>query len=231
MPQSEHNKYVPGYAASQVKHHEWRTVDNSATYLLPHLRALRDAKPQLTILDVGAGSGTISVGFAREVPDGQVIATDLSGEILERARGFARDAGQLRNMRFEPADVYRLPFPDGAFDLVHCHQMLCHLDDPPAALREMMRVARPAGGIVAARESDLEMQCVWPPLPGVLRFNDLTRKTVDAAGGCSTGGRQLVSWALRAGATRAQITAGYGTWCYSAPEDRKLWGKLVRRKV
>jgi ubiquinone/menaquinone biosynthesis C-methylase UbiE len=47
--------------------------------------------------------------------------------------------------------VYQLPFGDGAFDVVHAHQVLQHLSDPAGALAEMRRVCR-ARGLVAARD-------------------------------------------------------------------------------
>ncbi len=223
MAQPAHNQYLPGYEAKQVIHHEWRTAENSAAYLLARLRPMREQNPRISLLDLGAGSGTISVGFARYLPEGQVTATDLSDVILGRAEEFAAAAG-VRNMRFRRADAYELPFPDAAFDVTHCHQMLCHMDAPGDALREMLRVTKP-GGVVAARESDLAMQCIWPESPGIGRFQQVMKATLEAAGGCWTGGRQLVSWALKAGASRDQITASYGTWCYSAPEDKKVWGR------
>ena len=223
MTESTHNQYLPGYKASQVIHHEWRTAENSAAYIIPELLSLREQNPQLSLLDVGAGSGTISVGLAKYIPEGKVTATDLSDVILKRARGFAEAAG-VTNIEFRPANAYNLPFPNDTFDVAHCHQMLCHLDAPAEALREMLRVTKP-GGLVAARESDLAAQCIWPESPGLARFHAVMEATMKAAGGCWTGGRQLVSWALGAGVRRDQITAGFGTWCFSAPEDRKMWGK------
>lgn len=88
----------------------------------------------------------------------------------------------------------------------------------------MLRVTRP-GGVVAAREADMATQCIWPEAPGLRRFHALSEGIFEVAGACWTGGRQLLSWALEAGARRDQITAGYGTWCFSAPEDKNVWGK------
>ena len=52
-------------------------------------------------------------------------------------------------------DVYALPFEDDSFDVTHAHQVLQHVADPVAALREMARVTRP-GGIVAARDISID---------------------------------------------------------------------------
>ena len=76
--------------------------------------------------------------------------------------------------------------------------------NPWDALREMLRVTK-VGGIVAAREGDLETECVWPELPGLLKFRKFAGDMMTAAGGSSTAGRQLLSWALRAGVRREQI--------------------------
>ncbi|EMR67608.1 putative methylase involved in ubiquinone menaquinone biosynthesis protein [Eutypa lata UCREL1] len=232
MAQSTHNEYLPGYKASQVIHHEWRTAENSAAYLLPTLRSLHEKNPAPSFLDVGAGSGTISVGFAKRLlPGGQVTVTDLSDEILKRAESFAAAADMTaNNMVFRPANAYELPFPDATFDVTHCHQMLCHMDAPSDALREMLRVTKP-GGVVAAREADMESQCLWPELPGLRLFNEVNEAVLRAAGACWSGGRQLVSWALKAGVRREQITASYGTWCFSAPEDKSVWATSMAERI
>ncbi|KAE8447220.1 hypothetical protein EG329_011051 [Mollisiaceae sp. DMI_Dod_QoI] len=192
----------PDDPAPQAIHHEWRTAENSAAYLLPKLQSLKDSNPHLTLLDVGAGSGYLAI---------------------------ARTAG-VKNIEFQQADAYKLPFADGTFDVTHCHQVLCHLRAPWDVLREMLRVTKP-GGIVAAREGDLETECVWPELPGLLRFHKLVVQIMKAPGGSSNGGRQLLSWALKAGARRDQITATYGNWCYSAPADKQVWAQAMVERV
>ena len=78
------------------------------------------------------------------------------------------------------------PFPDAAFDIVDCHQMLTHLKAPWTALHEMVRVTKPAG-IVAAREGDLETQCFWPALLGLSKFQNFAAGLMSAAGGTLTG--------------------------------------------
>jgi ubiquinone/menaquinone biosynthesis C-methylase UbiE len=216
-----------GTPPPQAIHHELRTAENSAGYLLPKLAELHKANPSLKLLDVGAGSGTISATLAKAIqPGGQVTAIDIKADILPRAKAVADMAG-VTNIDYQQADVLgRLPFEDSTFDVTHCHQVLAHLPRPADAIREMVRVTKP-GGIIAAREGDLETECVWPDLPGMAKFHTLTAAFIRMAGGSPKAGRQLLSWALQAGVRREHVTPGLGSWCYSDPEERKIWGKWV----
>jgi 2-polyprenyl-3-methyl-5-hydroxy-6-metoxy-1,4-benzoquinol methylase len=228
MTSTTHNPYAPGHDASQTKHHEMRTAENSAAHLLPHLRRLAPQLPHLKLLDVGAGSGTITASLAKYLPpDGTITATDISDSILARAQEYAVSQG-LDNSKitFQKASVYSLPFSDEQFDVVHAHQVLSHLDSPVDAIREMVRVCRP-GGVVSLRETDMAMWCFWPETEALQEgFRGLVEKTLVANGGQDRAGRRLVSWALSAGVARGQIEAGFGTWCYSEPQDRRAWGEF-----
>ncbi|EMC91084.1 hypothetical protein BAUCODRAFT_80451 [Baudoinia panamericana UAMH 10762] len=224
-----HNTYMPGYAAPQVRHHEWRTAENSCQFLLPTLTSLATNTPTLKLLDVGAGSGTISASLARYIPHGHITATDLSDEILQRAADYAKGKG-VSNISFREANVYHLPFEDESFDVVHASMVLNHLDDPVAAYREMLRVCKP-GGVVANRESDGRMYSYYPELPGIRKFLDLMVSSLKASGGDVTAGPKLVSWAMKAGARREQITASMGTWTYSTPEERQMWGGTMLERI
>lgn len=223
MVSSHCSNYAPGHDLSQVKHHEWRTAENSAAYLLPQLQKKAEEMPKLKFLDVGAGSGTITASFAKYMPEGHIIATDISDDILTRAKFYAAEKG-CKNISFQKANVYELPFSDAFFDVVHAHQVLCHLDAPSDAVREMVRVTKP-GGIIGLRESDMRMWCIWPELPSLLQFHALMVETLVANGGQDKGGRRLVSWVVQAGVARKDVTASFGTWCYSDPDDRETWSK------
>ncbi|KAL2186886.1 S-adenosyl-L-methionine-dependent methyltransferase [Thermothelomyces heterothallicus CBS 203.75] len=204
MTGSKEQVYAPGHHPSQTKHHEWRTAENSAAHLIPHLQRLGRERPHLRVLDVGAGSGTITASLAKYLPpDGTILGTDISDDILARAREHAAAQGPdvAARVAFQRASVYELPFPDGAFDVVHAHQVLCHLAAPADAAREMARVCAP-GGVVALREADLRMWCAWPALDGLERFHRLMVDVMVANGGQAEGGRRLLS----------------------APEDRRAWG-------
>lgn len=226
MSQPTHNTYLPGY--NEVKHHEWRTVENSAQYLLPRLQHQISQTPTLKLLDVGAGSGTITTSIAKYMPSGHITAVDLSPEILSRASKHAQEIG-AKNITFQQASVYELSsqFGENVFDFVHAHQMLCHLDSPVQALTEMLKVLKP-GGTLAVREIDMRVWSFYPPESEVMKdWIRVQLATHEAAGGNSAAGPSLVSWAMRAGARREDVWAGMGTWMYSTPEERRVWGELL----
>ncbi|KAK4154057.1 methyltransferase [Chaetomidium leptoderma] len=211
-----------------------RTAENSATHLLPHLQPALQKNPHLRLLDVGAGPGTLSASLAKHLlPHGHVVAIDISDAVLARAEEHATTLSVQDHMTFQKASVYALPFADGEFDVVHAHQVLCHLDAPVDAVREMLRVCKPrGGGLLALREADVQqMWCVWPQIPALGRFHDLMAATLVANGGQEMGGRRLVSWLLEAGVGRGEIEAGFGTSCYSTPKDRRDWGEAMIERL
>jgi SAM-dependent methyltransferase len=92
------------------------------------------------ILDVGCGTGEFT-RVLREESGATVVGLDADRSLLDRAEAAGRVLG----------DATRLPFRDGAFDLVVCQALLVNLSDPGAAIREFARVSADA---VAAIEPD-----------------------------------------------------------------------------
>lgn len=196
-----------------LRSHSWRTAENSAAYLLPHLT------PTDRLLDVGAGPGTITIDLARRLGAGRVEAIDSAPAAVAAARTAAAEAG-VSQVRFEVGDVYALDYPDGSFDVVHAHQVLQHLSDPVAALREMRRVARP-GGLVAVRDADYAAMTWYPAEPGLDRWQSIYRQVARAMGGEPDAGRRLKAWAQQAGFTDLTCTASL--WCFADPADLEWW--------
>lgn len=195
-------------------------------HLVPTLQAIAKANPELNLLDVGAGSGTITASLAKYMPQGHITAVDLSDEVLQRAAKHAEQVGST-NISFQTANVYELPFPDGNFDVVHASQVIAHLDSPVRALKEMLRVTKP-GGVVSDKEGVLRTWICYPDLPLITKFQDVLIATHQASGGQISAGAELISWAMKAGASRDQITATMSTWCYSTPDERQMWGEYPR---
>ncbi|KAK2593300.1 hypothetical protein QQS21_008982 [Conoideocrella luteorostrata] len=219
MASNQHNSYGPGHAIPHVKHHEWRTAENSATHLIAHLQSGAAQNPKVRVLDVGAGSGTITASLAKYIPEGHIVATDISDDILKRAK-FHVDKEGIKNISYQKASVYELPFANSSFDITHAHQVLTHLDAPVDAIREMLRVTKP-GGIVSLREVDMAMWCWWPELPALQLFHETLVKSMVDNGGSGNAGRQLLSWSMKADVPRENIEMTFGTWCHCLPEDRE----------
>lgn len=194
-----------------LRSHRWRTVENSAAYLLPYLR------PGLQLLDIGCGPGTITADFARRVSPGKVRGIDPAVEAIDAAR---RDHP---GVDFATGDVYRLEFDAASWDIVHAHQVLQHLSDPVAALKEMRRVVRP-GGVVAVRDSDYASFTWYPNDDRLARWLALYEAIARANGGEPDAGRRLLSWARQVGFSHLETSAS--AWCFATPEERAWWGGL-----
>jgi ubiquinone/menaquinone biosynthesis C-methylase UbiE len=214
--------YTHGHHESVLRSHRWRTAENSCAYLLPHLR------PGLRVLDVGCGPGTISVDLARRVgPDGRVLGLDVAAEVVEQAEAHRAEAG-VANASFATGDVYGLDLPDASFDVVHAHQVLQHLTDPVAALRELRRVLVP-GGLLAVRDSDYGAFTWAPADPGLDRWLALYHRLTERNGAEADAGRYLLGWVQAAG--YADVVAGSSTWTFATPADRAWWCGLWADRV
>jgi SAM-dependent methyltransferase len=204
-----------------LRSHRTRTAENSAAYLLPELR------PGLSVLDVGSGPGTITADLAERVAPGRVTALETSERVLQLTRDEVAARG-CTTVGFVVGDVLALDFPADCFDVVHAHQVLQHIADPVAALREMVRVCRP-GGVVAARDGDYGGFAWYPPSPGLDRWNELYHAAARANGGEPDAGRHLLAWARAAGCRDVQASSA--TWCYGDPGSRAEWGGMWAERI
>jgi len=99
------------------------------------------------VLDVAAGAGDQTLDIAERVgPEGYVLATDLSPEILQFAAQQITAAGH-RHVETRVSDGQQLQIEDSRFDAVVCRLGLMFFGDPLQGVREMARVLRPGGGV------------------------------------------------------------------------------------
>ncbi|GAA5090900.1 methyltransferase domain-containing protein [Microbacterium yannicii] len=210
--------YTHGHHESVLRSHRWRTAENSAAYLLPHLR------PGLSVLDVGSGPGSITADLAALVAPGRVVGTDASADVIAQASA----DHAARGLSFEVGDAYALPYDDGEFDIVHAHQVLQHVDRPVDMLRELGRVAGQEG-VVAARDVDYEGVIWYPLIPALDEWLTLYLTTHRSVAGEPAAGRRLKAWAREAGLGDIRATASL--WLFEDEGDRAWWGGMWADRV
>jgi ubiquinone/menaquinone biosynthesis C-methylase UbiE len=101
--------------------------------------------PADRVLDVATGTGFTAFAFAEAAAE--VVATDLTMNMLQEARRLAADRG-IRNIRFLQGAAEALPLRTGSFDIATCRIAPHHFTSVPTFLREMRRILRPSGRLV-----------------------------------------------------------------------------------
>ena len=213
--------YTHGHHESVLRSHTWRTAENSAAYLLPHLR------PGQTLLDVGCGPGTITADLALLVAPGEAVGIDAAADVVARATEHAAGLG-IPSLRFEVGDLFALGYPDASFDVIHLHQVLQHVADPVAALVELRRVLRP-DGVLAARDSDYGAFSWAPGDPLLDRWLELYLAVTTRNGHDARIGPRLLGLAHQAGCGDGTVSSS--TWTYTDPESRAWWGGLWADRI
>ena len=207
--------YTHGHHEAVLRSHRWRTADNSAAYLLPHLR------PGLDLLDVGCGPGTLTVDLASRLAPGRVVGVDVDEGVVASAAEHGRAEGAGVDWRV--GDFRRMDLGQDGFDVVHAHQVLHHLADPVGGLTAMAALVRP-GGLVAVRESDYPAM-FWAPADERLdRWMAMYLAVARRNGAEPSAGRRLLAWAREAGLT--DVTYTTSTWTFATPADRLWWADM-----
>jgi SAM-dependent methyltransferase len=139
-----YDRLAEGYAR-----HWGPVIRPAAEAVLDHVPGAAGTDGPRHLLDIGAGTGTLSIAALRRWPAARVTGIDISSAMLEIAEADVQrlapaDASRLTTVA-APAD--RLPFDDGAFDLAVSSFVLQLVPSRKAALREARRVLRGDGRI------------------------------------------------------------------------------------
>lgn len=111
------------------------------------LLSLAAIEPGHRVLDVGCGVATTAIEIA-ERHGARVTAVDISPLMLERARDNVRHAGASGSVEVRSGDILALEDPEGTYDRVIAEAVTMFVDRPRAA-RELVRVCRPGGRVLA----------------------------------------------------------------------------------
>lgn len=122
---------------------------------------LLDLREGEKILEVGCGTGEDVLALSEKTGvSGLVVGVDNSEIMIAAAR--QRAAGTASKAEFHLADAYDLKFSDNEFDACRAERLFVHLKEPAEALREMVRVIRPSGRVLAL-EGDFETLIINHP--------------------------------------------------------------------
>lgn len=157
-----------------------------ATDLMLELAAIG---PGARVLDIAAGAGGQTLEAARRVgPNGAVLATDISSNIIELAAQEARSAG-LGNVASRVMDGENLDISDSSFDAVISRVGLIYFPDRQRALREGHRVLRESGRISAVVYSTPQKNAFFSiPITIIRRIANLPPPAPGLPGPFSLGG-------------------------------------------
>lgn len=102
------------------------------------------------VLDIGCGLGGIDLLLVREHGAGHVVGIDVNPDVIVLARGLAERKGLSHAVSFEASTPGPLVFPDNSFDVVFSKDAMVHVPDKKAFYREILRVLRPGGRLMAS---------------------------------------------------------------------------------
>lgn len=173
---------------------------------------LKDAS---LILDVGCGSGAVTRDIAR-LTKGQVIGVDGSSDLIKIASSLLHDSS---NTAFSLASANKLPFQDDVFDLVTCNLLLMWVENPQNVVKEMARVTRHGGKVLASLEPDYGGKLHYPENPKVDAI--FAGKAIRSKGGDPHIGRKLRYLFVKAGLNTMVGIGNKRIW--SCEEDKSYY--------
>ena len=191
--------YTVGYGAPARDFFGARSAERFAQFLLPHL------SKGMSLLDVGCGPGSITVGLAEALAPGEVVGIDIAAVQVETASELAAARG-VSNVRFEVASAYELPLFDASFDAVFGSHVLHHLREPQRALSEVRRVLKP-GGVVGVIDPDWSSWLLEPTTRLLGRYRELHMRIQEYNGGDYNMARHLRRILLDAGFAGVEASA------------------------
>jgi SAM-dependent methyltransferase len=115
--------------------------------LAPSFVAFADPPRDTRLLDIGSGTGALSVALLEGVAGATVVGIEPSEAYVSYSRENISDD----RLCFQVGDAQDIPFDDDSFDAALSLLILQELPDAPLALREMRRVTRPGGSVVASQ--------------------------------------------------------------------------------
>jgi len=128
--------------AAEYYEDSWKEQLKPAQDKLLEMAALESGEK---VVETSCGTGLVTFRAAKQVePDGEIIATDISGTMIEIAGIIAKEQ-KIGNVTFHRMDAEELDLEDDQFDAALCGLGLMYFPDPLQGLKEKYRVLKPGG--------------------------------------------------------------------------------------
>ncbi|MBI3973042.1 MAG: methyltransferase domain-containing protein [Chloroflexi bacterium] len=177
-------RYVHGYSSRETQR-----LDDQAAGLQLLLHWDTEYPARAHVLEAGCGTGAQTIILAARSPCAHFTAIDISLRSLRIAARRLAAAGRC-NVRFQRANIMRLPFEPASFDHVFVSFVLEHLARPAEALESLKRVLK-VGGTITVIEGDHGSCYFHPETPAALQVWRALIEVQARLGGNSLIGRQV----------------------------------------
>jgi ubiquinone/menaquinone biosynthesis C-methylase UbiE len=157
----------------------------SAVRLLDRLDGLLPPDRPSTVVDIGAGTGTLALAALERWPNVRVIGVDPARRMLDLAAAAARNAGRQERLSVRVGHAAGLPLPDASVDGAMSSFVIQLTPNRAAAVREAFRVLRP-GGVFACLAWRAEEDPFEPEAAFDLALDDLDIDPPEAGSGDGT---------------------------------------------
>jgi ubiquinone/menaquinone biosynthesis C-methylase UbiE len=154
-------EYVEQFHPEDTTNPFHRIYEQKRVEVIAAARAFLGENAAARVLDVGGGMGRIAAPLAAHY---DVTLCDVSQSMLDLARAAADRAQVDMRLTTQLVDASQpLPYADGSFDLVVCLDLLVHLPDPQAAVREIARVLKPDGVAMIDNSNSIPLWTLFYP--------------------------------------------------------------------
>lgn len=219
-------EYHIGQDEDTLRLFELRKSTACCGYLLPTLHKL---PPTFKLLDVGCGPASITFELANIFPQAKIIGLDQDLSVTERNEANIKNKAPGTGIEFRVGNILQ---PDdflavdeiGSFDVVHEHACLIHIPDNIEAIKQMRRISKTKGGLIASRNGDLRSQILFPPC---VEYEKFIHALYASNKSDIETGRKIISKAIQAGFRRDQIQASASVLTIIAQKDREVWAESM----
>jgi ubiquinone/menaquinone biosynthesis C-methylase UbiE len=193
------DSYVHGYHLRETIR-----LQDQATTLVELLHSDTSYPAGSRVLEAGCGVGAQTVTLSRKSPQALITSIDISETSLGEARRRASAAG-VKNVRFERANIFELPYMPGSFDHVFVCFVLEHLPRPLEALNALKAMIAP-GGTITVIEGDHGSAYFHPDSVAAQKAIQCQVELQRRAGGNANIGRSLYPLLCEAGCREVRVS-------------------------